>query len=148
MRDNISDIQVVHLGSLTLAGATPNASPWVDLLGYDSATIEIMTETVTDAGTAAGFTGTVQEADDTLAASATDILPVSSVDQTTVATTVTADTADNIIAGAIGYIGNKRYIRVNFVGSTGTNANVIVIARVANAARLPVVHIGASVAAT
>ena len=57
MRDGKSNMQIVHLGTLTLSGSTPNASAWVDTRGFDECTIVLSTNTVTDAGDAAGFTG-------------------------------------------------------------------------------------------
>lgn len=147
MRDGKSNLQIVHLGTLTLSGTTPNASAWVDTRGFDECTILLSTNTVTDAGDSAGFTGTVQHSDLTTAASAAAIVAADTVDGV-ISQTVTLDTDDNKDIGAVGYVGSKRYVRQNFVGTTGTNAVVVVRAILSNAARAPTTLIGTSVAAT
>ena len=147
MRDGKSNLQIVHLGTLTLSGTTPAASAWVDTRGFDECTILLSTATVTDAGDSAGFTGTVQHSDLTTAASAAAIVAADSTDGV-ISQTVTLDTDDNKDIGAVGYVGSKRYVRQNFVGTTGTNAVVVVRAILSNAARAPTTLIGTSVAAT
>lgn len=147
MRDMVSNIQVVNLGTFTLSGVTPAASAWVDTLGYDSATLVLVNGTVTDAGDANGFTATVQHSDSTAAASAVAILAADSVSGA-IGVQVTADTADNVVAGGIGYLGSRRYARMNIVGTTGTNAVVTVLAILAEPSRAPTAFAGASVAAT
>lgn len=147
MRDGKSNMQVVHLGTLTLSGTTPNASAWVDTRGFEECTILISTNTVTDAGTTAGFTGTVQHSDLTTAASAAAIVAADTVDGV-ISQTVTADTDDNKDIGGVGYIGSKRYVRANFVGTTGTDAVVVVRAILGRPARAETTLVGTSVAAT
>ncbi len=147
MRDNISNVQTVDMTTDTLSGTTPNASSWLDTLGFDAATIEVWTNTVTDAGTAAGFTATLQESDTTAAVAATDVATTECVGGVNTVT-VTSDSADNVIAGAIGYLGKKRYIRVNYVGTAATDASVRTIGRLARPHRAPTTYIGTSVAAT
>ena len=147
MRDNLSTNQVVHLGNLALSGTTPAASAWVDLQGYDSCTLVVITNTVTDAGTAAGFVCSAQEGSTTVAGSATAIAAADSVDGA-IAITVTSDAADDTNAGGIGYIGNERYVRINVVGTTGTSADVSIVAIVSDAAAAATTFIGTSVAAT
>lgn len=147
MRDMISNKQVVHLGNLTLSGATPAASSWVDLRGFDAATIVLINNTVTDAGTADGFTATLQESDTTAASAATTVAVGDTVGgANTVA--VTLDTADNVIAGGIGYKGSSRYVRFNVVGTTGTDADVSVVAILNKPHRAETTFIGTKVAAT
>ena len=41
--------------SATLSGATPAAGDWIDMQGWKSLTLSVSTGTVTDAGTASGF---------------------------------------------------------------------------------------------
>jgi hypothetical protein len=147
MRDMLNNKQVVHLGNLTLSGETPAASGWVDLKGFDACTIMVVNNTITDAGTAAGFTCSVQHGDTTAAASAAAIVAADSVDGD-IAITVTADAADNAIAGGIGYKGSKRYVRVNAVGTTGTDADVSVIAVMNKPHRAATTFVGTSVSAT
>ena len=147
MRDLKSNIQLVHLGSITLSGTTPGASAWVDLRGFDSAAIVLMTGTVTDAGDSAGFTFTAQHSDLVTAASAAAVVAGDTTDGT-ISVTVTSDAADNVVAGAVGYRGSKRYLRLNGVGTTGTNAVVSVHAILSHDAQAPATLIGTSVAAT
>lgn len=147
MRDLISNMVTVDMSTDTLSGTTPNASAWLDTKGYSAAAIEVMTGVVTDAGTVEGFTATMQHSDTTAAVDAVDV----TADETTdgnISVTVTLDTADNVIAGVIGYNGNKRYIRVNYVGTTLTDAVVRTIGRLGKPHKAPTTYIGTSVAAT
>lgn len=147
MRDMISNKQVVLLGTVTLSGTTPGATSWVDLRGFDACTLMLVTQTVTDAGDASGFTFTAQHADDTAAASAAAIVAADSVDGT-IALTVTADADDDKIIGGIGYKGSKRYVRMNGVGTTGTSAVVKVFAVLNVPHRAKTTFVGSNVAAT
>jgi len=147
-RDFKNNMQVVHLGNLTLTGATPAASAWVDTRGFDSCTFVMINNTVTDAGTAAGFSTVVQEGDTTVAGSATAVGDDELIGLET-ALTVTSDAADDAIAGTIGYVGDARYARVNVTGTTGTAADVSVIAILERGALMPTNSgVGTSVAAT
>lgn len=148
MRDLLSDMQVVHLGNLSLSGTTPAASAWADLSGFDGATLVLVNNTVTDAGTASGFTATMQHGDTTAASGAADIVAADSADGSTISVTVTLDTADDAIGGAVGYVGGSRYIRFNVVGTTNTAADVSVIAILGKPSRSPATTIGTKVAAT
>lgn len=147
MRDMLSNMQVVRLGKQTLSGTTPNASAWVDTLGFDSCTLVLTTDTVTDAGTAAGFTATLQHSDSTAASSAAAAAAGDSANGV-LTLTVTADADDNKVIGGIGYNGTKRYARFNIVGTTNTDAVVEVYAILENAHRAKTTFVGASVAAT
>lgn len=147
MRDNKSNSQMVFLGTLALSGTTPAASNLVDLLGYDAATIVIKTNTVTDAGAAAGFTVTAQAADVTTGTSFAAIVAADTVDGV-ISATVTVDATNGVIVGSIGYVGNARYVRVNAVGTTNTNAGVDVYALLAKPARAKTTFVGTAVAAT
>lgn len=147
MRDMISNNTTVDLGTATLAGVTPSASAWLDTRGFSAAAIEVMTGTVTDAGTAAGFTATLQHSDTTAALDATAVTAADASGGVT-SVTVTDDAADDLIAGVLGYVGNKRYVRVNYVGTTGTAAGVRTIGRLGKPHRAPTTYIGTKVAAT
>lgn len=147
MRDMISNKQVVHLGNLSLSGTTPAASAWVDTRGFDAATIIMVNNTVTDAGDANGFTATAQHSDETAASSAAAIAAADSVNGTTTIA-VTSDGADDVLAGGIGYKGSKRYVRLNVVGTTGTNADVSVLAILNVPHRTATTFNGTKVAAT
>lgn len=147
MRDMLSNKQVVLLGTVTLSGTTPGATSWVDTRDFDACTLIMATDTVTDAGTASGFTFTAQHSDTTAAADAAAIAAADSVNGT-VALTVTADTDDNKLIGGIGYKGNKRYVRLNGVGTTGTDATVKVYAILNKPHRAATTFVGSNVAAT
>lgn len=147
MRDMINNSVTVDMTTDTLAGTTPNASAWLDTRGFGAATIEVLNNAITDAGTAAGYTGTLQESDTTAAADATNVAAGDAVGGV-LTVTVVSDTADNTVAGAVGYLGKKRYIRMNYVGTTATDAIVRTIGRLGRPARAPTTYIGTSVAAT
>ncbi len=147
MRDMLSNKQIVLIGTVTLSGVTPGATSWVDTRGFDACTLVLATDTVTDAGTASGFTFTAQHADDTAAASAADIVAADSVNGT-IALSVTVDTDDNKLIGGIGYKGSKRYVRMNGVGTSGTDATVKVYAVLNKPHRAATTFVGTAVAAT
>lgn len=147
MRDMLRNKQVVHLGNLSLSGTTPAASAWVDVRGFDACTLVLVNNTITDAGTADGFTATVQHSDTTAAADAAAIVAADSVNGS-IDIDVTSDTADDSVAGGIGYRGSKRYIRMNVVGTTGTNADVSVVAVLNKPHRAATTFVGTKVAAT
>ena len=123
MRDNISGCQYVKIGTLTLGGATTSTSGYLDTRGFDAASIVVVNDTITNAGTAAGFTVTLQESDDTTGAAAATA--TETVNGNTV--TVTNDAADDVVAGNMGYLGNKRYIGVTVTGTTGTSAAITLL---------------------
>jgi len=147
MRDLISNTQRVHLGSLTMSGTGTLLSGYVDTLGFDGATIELVCNVVTDAGAAGGFTATLQESADTAGASATTVAAGETVGGVnTIA--VTSDDADHSIAGAIGYRGGKRYLGLTITGTTGSNAVVTVMATLGKPHRAPTTYVGTKVART
>ena len=147
MRDMISNSVTVHMGNLTLSGVTPAASAWVDTRGFDAVTIEMINNTITDAGTASGFTATMQHSDTTAAADAASVAAADTV-KGVITLSETVDANDDISAGALGYIGSKRYVRFNVVGTTGTDADVSIVAKQHKAHRAPTTYVGAKVAAT
>jgi hypothetical protein len=147
MRDMIATFSIVDMTTDTLAGTTPNASAWLDTRGFDGAAIELLTGAVTDAGTAAGFTATLQHSDTTAAADAVAV-PAVEASGGVVSLSVTSDTDDNIVKGVLGYLGSKRYIRVNYVGTAGTDAVVRTMGRLGRPHRAPTTYVGAAVAAT
>ena len=144
MRDNISNVQYVNLGSLTLSGVTPGLSGYLDTRGFDAASIVVVNGTITDAGTAEGFTVTLQESADTTGAAA--VTATETVSGGTV--TVTSDDADNVVAGAVGYAGNKRYIGVTVTGTTGTDATITLLGVLSKPASAATTIAGAVVART
>lgn len=147
MRDMLSNKQVVHLGNLSLSGTTPATSAYVDLRGFDACTIVVVNNTITDAGTASGFTVTLQESADTTGAGAGSVAAGDTVDGSNTVT-VTSDTADNAAAGGMGYRGGNRYVGVSAVGTTGTNADISILAVLNKPHRAPTTFVGTAVART
>ena len=146
-RDGKSELQLVHLGNLALSGTTPAASAWVDTREFDKVTLLPVANTITDAGDADGIVFEVEESDTTAASDATAV----DAEQLLGAEsdlTITADAADDSITGGIGYIGSKRYVRLVATGSTGTDADVTVVAITGDASYEPRDFVGTSVAAT
>lgn len=146
-RDGKNCIQPTHLGNLSLSGTTPASSDWLDTQEMDMATLLIVANTVTDAGAAAGFSFQIEESDTTADADATAVADaelIGSEDDLT----VTSDTADNSIAGWIGYVGSKRYVRVTATGTTGTDADVSVVGIASALSYEPRTSAGTAVAAT
>jgi len=139
----IATFSTVDMTTDTLAGTTPNASAWLDTRGFDGAAIELLTGAVTDAG----FTATLQHSDTTAAADAVAV-PAIEASGGVVSLTVTSDTDDNIVKGVLGYLGSKRYIRFNYVGTANTDAVVRTIGRLGRPHRAPTTYVGAAVAAT
>jgi len=109
--------------SATLSGTTKAEGDWIDMQGWQSVTFSVGTGTVTDAGTASGFSFQVEEGDDTTDAGATAVADADLVGSES-DLTVTSDDDDDKMIGSIGYIGSKRYVRMTAVGTTGTNAVV------------------------
>jgi hypothetical protein len=110
--------------SATLSGTTPSAGGAIDMQGWESVTFTVSTGTVTDAGTASGFSFEVQESDSQdsgyTAVADADLIGAESD------LTVTSDTDDNVMVGSIGYRGDKRYVRIVATGTAGTDAAVTV----------------------
>jgi hypothetical protein len=147
MRDMLHNKQVVDLGTLTLSGTTPATSAYVDLKGYDACTIIVRNNTITDAGTAAGFTVTLQESADTTGAGAGTVATTDTPNGTNTVT-VTSDTADDSVAGGMGYIGDDRYVGVSAVGTTGTDADITILAVLNKPHKAKTTLVGTKVART
>jgi len=109
--------------SATLSGTTKAEGDWIDMQGWDALTFTVSTGTVTDAGTASGFSFQVEEGDDTTDAGATAVADADLIGLES-ALTVTADDDDDTFVGSIGYRGTKRYVRMTAVGTSGTDAAV------------------------
>ena len=145
MRDGLSNTQVRRGANQTLSGTTANNSQAFDVRGFSTATFDLHTATVTDAGTASGFTMKLQHSD-TLEASDFEDVPALQVIGT--APVVDDDDNDNIIAGGLGYVGVKRYVRAVLTGTTGTNAVAFIVASLGKPHRAPVDRVGAAQATT
>jgi hypothetical protein len=150
--DIISEINVTQAAVQTLVGTTPNASALIDMQGYEALAIYLLTNTVTDAGTAAGFTAVIQHSDSTVAGTFTDCSAAQLIQNSAGGTTIVVlnDTDDNILAGGVGYRGGRRYVRVNITGTALTDAVVrVMFVRSKNStASAPVATTGTTTAAT
>ncbi len=148
--DLITDLNHVQGALQTLSGTTPNASAAIDMQGYQGLVVYARTHTVTDAGTAAGFTMKLQHSDTLVGASFVDCtaddLLANSAGGTTL--TVTADTDDNVLMGGVGYCGNRRYVRAVFTGTTATDAVVNIMAIRGRPHFAPVATTGTTTATT
>lgn len=144
MRDGLSNTQLVRGANQTLSGVTPNASAAFDVRGFSTATFDLETITVTDAGTVSGFTMKLQHSDTLVGADFADVAAAEKIGDDV---TLTAETAAATI-GSIGYVGNKRYVRAVITGTTGTDAVVFVKGNMGKPHRAPVTRIGATVATT
>lgn len=131
----------------TLSGTTASAGNIIDMQGFESLTYVVYTGLVTDAGTASGFGFEVQESDTTANA---DFTAVADADLLGAESdlTVTSDTADEQLIGSIGYVGNKRYVRIVATGTSGTDAVVVVAAVKGHGASQGVATNAANIAAT
>lgn len=147
MRDMLNNTQVVHLGNLTLSGTTPAVSSYVSMAGFQACTIVLVANTVTDAGAAAGFTATLQESADTAGSSATSVAAAGAVNDT-LTLSLTDDDADNTVIGSFGYIGGQPYAGVSITGTSGTDADVSVIAILQKPRSAPPTLVGTAVART
>ena len=124
MFDMKSDLQLVRMGGATLSGTTPANTSLIDMQGFNALTVALTTGTVTDAGTASGFTLKLQHSDTTAAGDFVDCTSDEVIGENL---TVTSDDDDDSVIGTIGYRGNKRYVRAVVTGTTGTNAVVVVM---------------------
>lgn len=147
MIDGLNNKQIVHLGNVAISGTTPAVSAYVDRRGFESCTLVVINNTVTDAGAAAGYTVTLQESADTTGAGAGAVAAGDAVNGT-VTIAVTSDSADNAIAGSMGYIGDERYVGITVTGTTGSNADISVIAILEVGAVEPPTLIGTAVTRT
>jgi len=150
MRDMISNQTILRGAPQTLSGVTANNSALIDRRGYNSVTVYLATDAVTDAGTAAGFTMKLQHSDTTVGTDFVDVPAVGLVAGLSGSTTVTVtlDAADNVIAGGVGYVAGKRYVRGVVTGTTGTDAIVNVLAVLSKPSQAPATIVGATTAAT
>lgn len=146
--DIYSGLNVTRNVNQTLSGTTANATALIDRQGYEALSVLLSTATVTDAGTASGFTMKLQHSDTTVATDFVDCASTEVFGNTTL--TVTADTDDDKDIGLIGYRGGKRYVRAVITGTTNTDAVCVVRflrGRPANASQ-PVTTIGSTTAST
>ena len=146
--DTVNDSSWVLLGKLTLSGTTPASTAAIDMQGFNALDIAVVNATVTDAGTAAGYTIKLQESDALVGSGFTDVAAADAVGGV-VSTTTTSDTDDDKIAGVLGYVGGKRYVRATGTGTTLTDAVVYIMGRRSRSGlSRPNTVVGASTATT
>ena len=141
MKDSKNTMQIAIAISGTLSGTTPLKGNIVDLAKCQSITLITGNGTVTDAGTASGFSFELQHSDTTVD---TDFVAVPDTELIGVETDlkVTVDADNNKVVGGIGYVGVKKYLRVVCTGTTGTNASIFgiyIIGDLVNTPSLPFV---------
>lgn len=146
MRDMLSNTQRVRSASLTLSGVTPGVTSAFDRRGFDAMSVYLETGTVTDAGTAAGFTMKLQHSNTLVGTDFVDCAETDVIGGPTV--TVTLDADDDKTIGGVGYIGGLRYVRAVFTGTTGTAAVAYASASLGRPHRAPCTSVGAAVATT
>lgn len=147
MRDNVSNLQMVHLGNVAVSGVTPAVSKYVNLEGFQAATIVVVNNTVTDAGTASGFTVTLQESASSAGSGAATVAATDTVGGANTVT-VTDDAADDAIAGKFGYLGTKQYVGITVTGTTNSDADISVYAILGKPSRAPTTFVGTAVSRT
>lgn len=147
MRDSKGNIQVVHLGTLTINGTATLDSDWVDRRGWNKCTIFIMNNTISDAGTASGFTSQLKHSVATTDSTAADCVAADTPDGVFVVTT-TSDSDDDLITGGMGYVGIRRYVGVDITGTTGSAGDVVVVAVLSNPDVSPTTFVGTEVSRT
>lgn len=146
-RDYLNGCALATGGVATLSGVTPFESNIVDAKHCLGLTASLITGTVTDAGTASGFTMKLQESDTTADGDFTDVAAVDMVNGTQTLT-VTADGDDDIGVGMLGYLGTSRYVRAVVTGTTNTNATVAVVFHRFGLSMAPPAAVDAEIAAT
>jgi hypothetical protein len=148
MFDELNVSSLVHMGKVTLNGTAAVASSLVDMQGYNALDIALVTGTITDAGTASGYTVKLQESDSTLGTSFADVVAADAIGGV-VSVTNAVDADDDKLIGRLGYVGRKRYVRLVATGTTGSAGDLHPVARLARSSlSRPNVAIGAAVAAT
>ena len=133
--------------SATLSGTTPAKGNIIDMQGWGALTFVVQTGTVTDAGTASGFSFEVQESEDTADANFSAVADADLIGLES-ELTVTSDDADDDIIGSIGYRGSKRYVRIVATGTSGTNAYTAAVAIKRRGGAMGTASVAADIAAT
>ena len=143
MFDMKSDLNFTRAANLTVGNNTQN-SALIDMQGWSALTVLVQTGAITAAG--GGITFKLQHSDTTAAA---DFVDCSEAEVIGAAAPVDDDADDNLLKGAIGYRGLRRYVRLVAVGSASANGIVnAVYVRGRSTTTRPVGAIGATTAAT
>ena len=109
----------------TLADATPGTAVAIDTQGANNVVIHIFTGTITDAGTA-GITWALTECD-TSGGSYTAVAS-DEIDGSLADLSILLDGDDDKYIGSIGYLGNKRFIKITPTGTADTDGAVKAVA--------------------
>lgn len=141
MRDSLSRVQIKRAHSPYYYSAdTAWMSQIIDLQGYDSCYFAIAIGDLVDAN--ATFAVLMQESDNSDFSSASDVADADLVSQTRGTAAETAagfQFDDDNEVRSIGYIGNKRYIRLYVTPSGNTGVAIVsVTAHLAHAAHEPI----------
>jgi hypothetical protein len=125
MRDQLSNLHI--LNAITpVAARTDNTaivSSIIDMRGYDSLTFGIIIGTNTDAD--ATFAVTMDHGD---ASNLSDAAAVPTLDLVGTLALASYDFADDNESRKIGYVGNKRYVRLTITPSGNNAGNIFVAA--------------------
>jgi hypothetical protein len=116
--DMRSVLSVGRSANLTVGNNTQSTAA-CDMSGFESLTVVANTNTVTAFG--AGITFKLQHSNTLVG---TDFVDVPAAEIIGSATPVAADTDDDVLRGTIGYVGKRRYVRAQAVGSASANAAV------------------------
>lgn len=114
---------VIALTTQVISSDTTTASSIIDLQGYESCQVAIITGTITDGD----YTLTVQDGDDSGlsdAASVDSTLIIHPSGQTALPS---FDSADDNVVKRFGLVNHKRYIRVNIVSTNTTSGGTFTI---------------------
>lgn len=122
MKDLKNNIGVVHLLDPQDVVKTDTASSILDTAGFDGALIAVSVGAITGGGVSDYLTPVLQECDTTVGNSFTK---VDSGDIVGGFTKIDSSTAEDSVTQVAGYIGGKRYIRVNLDFSAGTTSSPI-----------------------
>ena len=109
MKDLYHNVAVVHLLDAQDIATTDTASAWLDTYGFQSAMIVVNVGAITTPDSNSYITPVLQHSDTT---AATDAAAVSAADIQGGFTKIDAASEDQVTQVA-GYIGSKRYVRVN-----------------------------------
>lgn len=124
---------VPALNRQTINTATSTYGPAIDLLGYESVEIGILTDTITAAGS--GATVSLQES--STGAFGGEENAVAAAQQLGGSPVIDQDADDNK-AFRLGYVGKKRYIRVKVVSLASFNGSLGALAFLSNPVNAPV----------
>jgi hypothetical protein len=145
MRDNISNKQVKRvLSPVSVADNTAQVGQVIDRQGYDSLAYLILTGSLADADVT--FTVLLEESD----ASGSGFAAVADADMVSQTSGTAPETAagfqfdDDNEVRKIGYVGNKRYVRVTITPANNAAAGLLAaVAVLENAEQKPVIQAAA-----